>query len=282
MSLIRHWYPTGSYSSGGTKRILVIHTMEGFTGPNGAQDCAIYFQGDVGASSQVCIDNNRGHIWEGVKRQYGSWTQCGYNSVAISCEQSGYASWSRQYWLDYRNNQLRNIADWLAEESRATGIPLIDISASAAQGSGRGVCYHSELGSTGCGHGDPGSGFPLDQVLIWANGGGAPSAPEQENDVTAATAYFEGKKYRACIGADNRLYFKEPGWPDNRWDMVDSKSNAKSGLSYVIDSQEGSDSYGERTMTYTNHVGVVCEYTLPPHPASGTPFAWNDLGGNAR
>lgn len=281
MALKRVWTPTGSFSGGSTKRLLVIHTMEGFTGANGAKDCAIYFQGDVGASSQVCVDNNRGTIWECVSRANGSWTQCNFNSQSISCEQSGFASWSRQYWLDYRSNQLHNIADWLAEESKATGIPLVDLSASSAQGNSWGVCYHSELGSSGCGHSDPGAGFPLDIVLQWARGEGE-TPPQKENDVTAATAYFHGQKYRACIGVDNRLYFHEPGWPDNRWDMVDEKSNARSGLSYVIDDDKESKSHGERTMTYTNHVGVVCEYVLPPDPPSGTPFKWNDLGANAR
>ena len=68
MSLKRVWTPTNSYSGGGTKRLIVIHSLEGFTGPNGALDCARYFQGNVGASSQVCNDNNRGTIWEGVTR----------------------------------------------------------------------------------------------------------------------------------------------------------------------------------------------------------------------
>jgi N-acetylmuramoyl-L-alanine amidase-like protein len=181
--LKRSWYGTGNHSSGGSKRLLVIHTMEGFTGPEGAKDCAIYFQSDCGASSQVCIDNNRGRICEGVSRNNSAWTQCNYNSVSISCEQSGYASWSRDYWLSNRENQLRNIADWLAEESRATGIPLVDLSGSSAQGSGRGVCYHSELGSSGCGHSDPGSGFPLDKVLEWAKGGGDTSQPAPEEQL---------------------------------------------------------------------------------------------------
>lgn len=189
MSLTRVWTPSGNYSGGGTKRLLVIHTMEGFTGSNGAYDCAKYFQGDVGASSQVCIDNNRGKIWECVSRGNGSWTQCNYNSASVSCEQSGYASWSRQYWLDNRSNQLHNIADWLAEESKHFGIPLVDLSSSSAQGSGRGVCYHSELGSSGCGHSDPGSGFPLDQVLKWA--GGSTSTPPPTGGGTAPPLHVD-------------------------------------------------------------------------------------------
>lgn len=170
MSLTRVWTPTSNYNSGGTKRLIVIHTMEGFTGANGAYDCAKYFQGNVGTSSQVCIDNNRGKIWEGVTRHNASWTQCNYNSVSDSCEQSGYASWSTDYWLTNRSNQLHNIADWIAEESKALGIPITRLTASQAQGSGRGICGHSDLGPNGCGHSDPGSNWPWDVVLDWASG----------------------------------------------------------------------------------------------------------------
>jgi hypothetical protein len=180
MALTRVWTPTGNYSGGSTKRLIVLHTTEGFTGPNGAYDCAKYFQGDVGASSQVCIDNNRGKVWEGVSRANGSWTQCNYNSVAVSAEQCGYASWSRDYWLSNRENELRNTADWIAEESRALGIPIRELSGP----DGSGVTYHSRLGSSGCGHSDPGSGYPLDVVLDWALGGGGGSptpTPEPED-----------------------------------------------------------------------------------------------------
>src|SRR5215468_8631714 len=154
MALVRHWYPTSNYSSGGAKRILVLHTTEGFTGANGMYDCAIYFQGDVGVSSHVIIDNYQpGHICEGVAPKYSAWTQCGYNSqTAASAEQCGYAAWSRSTWLNDKEPLLRNTAAWLAEESKRFGIPLTDLSSSQAQGSGTGVCYHSDLGSTGCGH----------------------------------------------------------------------------------------------------------------------------------
>lgn len=61
-----------------------------------------------------------------------------------------------------------------------TGIPLKDIS----DPYGTGVIYHSELGSDGCGHSDPGYGYPLDKVLEWAKGGTtpAPKPPEEEDD----------------------------------------------------------------------------------------------------
>jgi hypothetical protein len=185
MGLSRVWTPTGSYSSGGKKRLIVLHTTEGFTGPNGAYDCAHYFQGDVGASAQVCIDNHHpGKLWEGVARAYGSWTQCGYNSVSVSAEQCGYASWTRDYWLNEQSTLLHVTAEWIAEEAKALGIPIRALTSSEAQGGAAGVTYHSRLGPDGCGHSDPGEGrYPIDVVIDWAlGGGGSAPAPEQEDD----------------------------------------------------------------------------------------------------
>jgi hypothetical protein len=153
-------------------------------------DLAHYFAGDVGASSHVGIDNTHpGRIVEMVKPGHSAWTQCGYNGeTAAAAEQCGYASWSRTTWLNDKEPLLRNTAAWLAEESARWDIPLTDLSSSAAQGSGRGVCYHSELGSGGCGHSDPGTGYPLDVVLQWAReiaSGAQPIAPP-EDEVTPA------------------------------------------------------------------------------------------------
>lgn len=271
MSLTRHWYPSGNRSGGGTKRLLVIHTMEGFTGPNGAQDCAIYFQSDCGASSQVCIDNNRGHIWEGVSRHEGSWTQCQYNSVSDSAEQSGYASWSRDYWLSTRDAQLHNMADWIAEESKALGIPITLLSDSQAQGGSWGVTFHSRLGGSGCGHSDPGSNYPINEVLSWAKGGTTSPAPTEE-DVTASVAFnTDGEACYAHIGKDNKVYFRGPAM--NSWSVVDPGSNAKSGCGIAAGSG------GRIIITYTNQAGDVCTYYRPPDSQE---FIWQNIGGNAR
>ena len=215
MALTRVWTPSPNYSSGGTKRLLVIHTMEGFTGSNGAYDCAKYFQGNVGASSQVCIDNNRGKVWECVARDKGAWTQCNYNSVSRSAELSGYASWSSSKWLNEREATLRNCADWLAEESKNTGIPLVKLSSSAAQGTGRGVCYHSDLGSAGCGHSDPGAGFPISQVLSWA-GGSTSTTPPPSGGGTAPPLHVDyfGRSHNSQC-ADVRTWqqkMRDRGW----------------------------------------------------------------------
>jgi hypothetical protein len=214
MSLTRHWYPTGSYSGGSKKRLLVIHTMEGFTGSYGAKDCVIYFQGDVGASSHVCIDNNRGQIWEGVARTNGAWTQCYYNSESVSCEQSGYASWSRQYWLDNRSNQLHNIADWIREESGKLGIPIKRLNASQAQGGSAGICGHGDLGSTGCGHADPGANWPWDKVLEWAGGSSSTAPPSGGGSAPPLHVDYFGQTHNSQCG-DVRTWqdkMRSRGW----------------------------------------------------------------------
>jgi hypothetical protein len=209
--LTRVWTPTGNCSAGGAKDLIVLHSTEGFTGPNGAYDCAVYFQGPVGASAQVCIDNNRGKVWEGVRRGDASWTQCNYNGRAVSAEQCGYASWSRDYWLANREAELRNAADWIAEEAHALGIPITDLGSA----SGRGVVYHSELGSAGCGHSDPGAGYPLDVVLDWARGGSGSTEPtpppEARGTVSAASAYDkDGRLHYAMINQRGDVCYKGP------------------------------------------------------------------------
>lgn len=217
MTLTRVWTPTSYYSSGGTKRLLVIHTMEGFTGANGAYDCAKYFQGNVGASSHVCVDNNRGKIWEGVNRANGAWTQCNYNSVSVSMEQSGYASWSKSYWLANRDAQLHNVADWIAEEAKKFGIPIRLLTSGEAQGGGKGVTFHSRLGSSGCGHSDPGDGFPINEVLQWAGGSTSTTPPETGKPPSGSAPAFPypSDHYLGQPSSDTRCHSGYYGEPDH-------------------------------------------------------------------
>lgn len=265
MSLTRVWTPSGNYSSGSTKRLIVLHTMEGFTGSNGAYDCAKYFQGNVGASSQVCIDNNRGKIWEGVNRAYGSWTQCNYNSVSVSAEQSGYASWSKDYWLSNRSNELHNAADWIAEEAAKLGIPIRLLSSGEAQGGGKGVTFHSRLGSTGCGHSDPGDGYPINEVIEWAKGGSS-SSDTGGIDVSSSVAYYKGKQYFAYINPNGKVCVNGG--------TVDEGSNAKSGVGLAINPDNG-----QKVVSYTNTSGHLCTYA---QNAGSSEWFWDDKEWSAK
>jgi hypothetical protein len=182
VSLRRVWIGSPNYSGRGGEsvRLIVLHTTEG---AQTYQSLGSYFQGAVEASSHTGIDNQvRGTIGEYVKRGNKAWTQANANPVCVAaelCTPSGAAAnWSRDFWLNEQRTLLDNAADWLAEEAAAFGIPLVELTPSQAQGGGRGVCQHMDLGSWGGGHSDCGSGFPMDYVLDRAAGGSTPPEPE--------------------------------------------------------------------------------------------------------
>lgn len=169
MALTRKAFPSPNYSSrgGATVRLIVIHTAEG---AQTIESLGSFFQGDVSASSHTGIDDKKGVIGEYVRRDYKAWTAANANPVAVQTELCAFAKWSKAEW-DKHPNMLANCAAWIAEEAKFFGIPITRLSASEAQGSGRGVCQHADLGSWGGGHWDCGSSFPMDEVLQMARGG---------------------------------------------------------------------------------------------------------------
>lgn len=189
MALKRVWIPSPNYSSRGGSgvRLIVLHTAEG---ARTIESLGGFFQGDVGASSHVGADDKANTIGEYVKRSNKAWTQSNYNSMAVSVELCAFASWSTDEWYKHPN-MLENCAKWIAEEAKYYGLPITKLNASQAQGSGRGVCQHVDLGSGGGGHWDCGSGFPMDYVLTMA-AGGAVSQPEQEETDMITSAVSDG------------------------------------------------------------------------------------------
>jgi hypothetical protein len=145
-----------------------------------------YFQGNVSASSHVGADDKVNTVGSYVDRSMKAWTQSNFNGSAVSIELCGFASWSTAEWNNHPN-MLDNCAKWIAEEAAHFGIPITRLNASQAQGSGRGVCQHVDLGAGGGGHHDCGSGFPMDRVLDMARGGG--STPPLPEDTMAVAAY---------------------------------------------------------------------------------------------
>src|SRR5215467_2071081 len=183
MALQRIWMPSPCYSSrgGSAVRLLVIHTAEG---ARTIESLGNFFANSANqVSSHTGADDKRGKIGEYVTRGNKAWTAASYNPVAVQLELCGFASWSTSVWRDQHDNMLRNCADWIAEEAKFYGIPITALSASQAQGSGRGVCQHIDLGAGGGGHVDCGSGFPMGYVLDLARGKApAPPAPEPDTE----------------------------------------------------------------------------------------------------
>jgi len=170
VALTRKAMPSPNYSSrgGAGVRLLVVHTAEG---ARTIEELGNFFaKSSSGVSSHTGADDKRGVVGEYVKRGNKAWTAANANPVAVQIELCAFASWSRAEWNTH-DAMLDNVAAWLAEEAKHYGLPLTKLTPSQAQGSGRGVCQHRDLGSWGGGHHDCGDGFPMDDVLARAKGG---------------------------------------------------------------------------------------------------------------
>ena len=218
MALKRVWIPSPNYSSRGGSgvRLIVLHTAEG---ARTIESLGSFFQGSVGASSHVGADDKVNTVGEYVKRSNKAWTQSEFNSAAVSIELCGFASWSTNEWRNNHANMLDNCAKWIAEEAAYYGLPITRLNASQAQGSGRGVCQHVDLGSRGGGHHDCGPGFPMDYVLDLARGGTSPG-PEQEEgfQMIASETSSDGTLHVWNVGPQREsvyLTFQKPN--QNSW-----------------------------------------------------------------
>jgi hypothetical protein len=219
--------PNWSYRDAAGCRMIVLHTAEG---ARTKEDLGAFFQGDVGASSHVGIDDEAGVIAEYVEREDKAWTQANFNPACVSVELCAFAEWSAAEWAKHPN-MLANAASWVAEEAAAFGIPLTRLSAAEAQGGSAGVCMHVDLGSGGGGHWDCGPAFPLDDVIEMAKGG-SPAAPAPElskggddmfirsSDGRVRWAIYDGKKtyWRMIpVGAEQNVADRIVDDPNDTW-----------------------------------------------------------------
>jgi hypothetical protein len=163
--------PSPNYSSrgGSPVRLIVIHTAEG---ARTIEELGNFFaKTSSGVSSHTGADDKKNVIGEYVKRGNKAWTQANANPFSVSIELCAFAKWTREEWMKHPN-MLENCAAWIREEAAYYDLPIVALTDSQAQGSGKGVCQHENLGSMGGGHWDCGSGFPMDHVLDLAKGGG--------------------------------------------------------------------------------------------------------------
>jgi hypothetical protein len=199
MPLKRIWIPSPNYSSRGSAgvRLIVLHTAEG---ARTIESLGNYFQRPrLDASSHVGADDKVNTVGEYVKRANKSWTQAYFNPESVSIELCAFAAWSTEEWHKHPN-LLANCAAWIAEEAKQFGLPITKLTALQAQGTGRGVCQHVDLGSLGGGHHDCGPGFPMDYVLDLARSGSGPKpAPVEE----------EGQLITSAISSSGNLHVFE-------------------------------------------------------------------------
>ena len=170
MALKRIQIPSPNYSSrgGANVRLIVLHTAEGALT---IQELGNYFANSSSqVSSHVGADDTPGTIGEYVRREYKAWTAAGANPVAVQLECCAFAKWDSAEWQKHPE-MLKNVAAWIAEEAKQFAIPIVRLTPQQAQGNGKGVCEHVDLGAWGGGHWDAGPGFPIDQVITMAQGG---------------------------------------------------------------------------------------------------------------
>jgi hypothetical protein len=177
MALKRVAIPSPNYSSRGAAkvRLVVLHSAEG---AKTYQGLGAYFANPASqVSSHVGIDDTPGTVGEYVKRDGKAWTQANANPVSVAAELCAWASWSSDEWGRHPN-MLANAAAWVAEEAAAFNIPIVGLTPDQAQGFGRGVCQHRDLGLWGGGHVDCGPNFPINHVLALARAQGSPPPPQ--------------------------------------------------------------------------------------------------------
>lgn len=180
MTLKRMWMPSPCYSSRGGSgvRLIILHTAEG---SRTIESLGSFFANSANqVSSHTGADNKTNTIGEYVTRGNKAWTAANYNPTGVQLELCGFASWSRDVWMNQNHAMLVNAAEWIREEAAKFGIPITKLNDAQAQGNGRGVTQHINLGAGGGGHVDCGSGFPMDYVLDMARG--KPAEPEFSGD----------------------------------------------------------------------------------------------------
>lgn len=221
MALSRVWLPSPNYSSrgGSAVRLIVVHTSEG---AQSFTSLGSYFSNPSSqVSSHTGIDDTVNTVGEYVQRGNKAWTAANANPVAVQaelCTPSGAAAgWTIDTWHQHPN-MLANVAAWIAEEAAAYGIPLVQLSASQAQGGVAGVCQHRDLGSWGGNHSDCGNGFPLSEVLAMAGGQPAPApgpTPPPQPGGPAPAFPYPSDHYLGQPSADSHCHSGYYGEPDN-------------------------------------------------------------------
>jgi hypothetical protein len=223
MALNRVPFPSPNYSSrgGAAVRLICIHTAEG---SRTIESLGSFFANPAaGVSSHTGADDKADTVGEFVRRDYKSWTAAEFNPVAVQIELCAFAAWSPAEWANHPN-MLANCAAWIAEEAAAFGIPIVALSPGEAQGGGRGVCQHRDLGSRGGNHSDCGNGFPFAQVLAMAAGGTPALSQEVHNmiavDEATGGVWVAGRGGEVYVydgapwlGACNNLAFNAARWP---------------------------------------------------------------------
>lgn len=160
--------PKQSSREGARIHGLVLHTTEGGDHPEGDADLkslgSLFHSEEASAHLGV---NVRGRFARYVPDEAKAWAVCNFNSVTLSLEQIAFAAFSKETWFK-RHDQLHGAAEFLAYGHIHYGVPLEKGEVANGAIVRAGVFQHKDLGISGSGHVDCGSGYPEGYVILLA------------------------------------------------------------------------------------------------------------------
>lgn len=160
--------PKQSSREGARIHALILHTTEGSDNPSDDADLKV-LGGDFHteeASAHLGV-NVAGRFGRYVADEAKAWAVCNFNSVTLSLEQIGFAAFSAEQWFK-RPDQLHGAAEFLAYGHIHYGVPLEPGEVSGSAITRAGIFQHKDLGISGSGHTDCGSGYPQGYVTLLA------------------------------------------------------------------------------------------------------------------
>jgi hypothetical protein len=159
------WSPNKSSRGGAHPTLIVIHATVSHNvhGLGDLKSIGNFFaRSSTQASSHVCTDNE-GHSARYVRDGDKAWHCAGYNRMSLGIEQILPGTSGAEVTRDL----YRETARWVARWSKMYGIPIRKGAVSGGTVTRSGVVRHSELGSIGGGHSDPGR-YDMDAMMSLA------------------------------------------------------------------------------------------------------------------
>lgn len=159
---VRMRSPHQSSRLGARPTLIVIHATVSHNRKGLSDLSAIgsWFQNpSAQASSHVCVDNeaySARYVADGNK----AWHCAAYNRMSLGIEQILPADGT-----EITNAMYRETARWVAYWSKKFGIPIRPAVVSGGRVIRSGVIFHSQLGSLGGAHSDPGRNYSMNKLL---------------------------------------------------------------------------------------------------------------------
>jgi hypothetical protein len=153
--------------NGARVRVLAVHTTEGMMRAKDLRDWAGWSGSSHASADETGVLMTPADGF--VPYDRASWTLRSGNHWSENIELCAWARYTRAEWLA-RPKLLEACAQWLADRSKARGIPLVKLTPAQYRAGQSGVIGHVDhtIGYSDGSHTDPGPNFPYDVVLARA------------------------------------------------------------------------------------------------------------------